>query len=132
MANCYVWRGQAFQSLIGILINCNRWYLKALYYLVFKVRLRECKNHNTTVCNLARCKSLKASLDKVRGWFTDTRIVKCLHIRQYRHFCSYALANTYPSAHLVKTSLINGAVDKICSYRGEMQKFSISDGIVRS
>jgi hypothetical protein len=31
----------AFQSLIGILFDCNRWFLKPLLYLVFKVRLGE-------------------------------------------------------------------------------------------
>ena len=33
-------RRKKFQSLIGILMDCNRGSLKAKLYLVFKVRLR--------------------------------------------------------------------------------------------
>src|SRR4051812_17237216 len=75
------------------------WLLKALLYLVFKVQLRECVNHNTASSHSTRCKSLKASPHKVRGWFKNTSALKALYRWSSSHFLLLLILYTYPSAH---------------------------------
>ena len=67
-------QSRSTQLLLGSKRNFNSRRLKALIYVVFKVRLRGWVNFSMRSVDCARSKSLKVALDKVRGCFFSFKL----------------------------------------------------------